>query len=293
MEWVGVRAGWPALTGVLGHGASGGREGRTHHLQPPESSGSTVGLARESPPQLWVGGTAASPPPQPGVGPQAPRVAQGAERSQWRSARVAEGDPPVHVLGPSQGSRGSPGSDLRKGALRLLPPPGLLGSLLCEAAMGTQGPAPSQSGPPRPPQEAQQVDAGCSSGVGFKSPFPGGGVTALCSGPKPGCRADCPGTRVCPVPGGRPHGPLEVSQRSCRLWSVVGAPCQVPSSRRAGPAPATAGSPLGSCRPFLSARVASTSPNPGGPCALASGLQTLTCRWSASLRVCVDTSVPL
>lgn len=29
------------------------------------------------------------------------------------------------------------------------------------------------------------------------------------------------------------------------------------------------------------------------PCALASGSQTLTCRWSASLRVCVDTSIPL
>ncbi|CAI9161163.1 unnamed protein product [Rangifer tarandus platyrhynchus] len=62
---------------------------------------------------------------------------------------------------------------------------------------------------------------------------------------------------------------------------------------RPRPVPSAAGSPLGSCRPFPSARVAGASLNPGGPCALASGLQTLTCRWSASLRVCVDTSGPL
>lgn len=44
--WGSERAACPDR--CAGPGASGGREGRTHHLQPPESSGSTVGLARES-----------------------------------------------------------------------------------------------------------------------------------------------------------------------------------------------------------------------------------------------------
>lgn len=78
MEWVGVRAGWPALTGVLGCGASGGPGGQ----DPPPSASRVIrfhswagaGIAPPPPgscrvrgcpsPQLWVGRLRLPPPPR-------------------------------------------------------------------------------------------------------------------------------------------------------------------------------------------------------------------------------------
>lgn len=78
VEWVGVRAGWPALTGVLGCGASGGPGGQ----DPPPSASRVIrfhswagaGIAPPPPgscrvrgcpsPQLWVGRLRLPPPPR-------------------------------------------------------------------------------------------------------------------------------------------------------------------------------------------------------------------------------------
>ena len=192
----------------------------------------------------------------------------------------------MHALGPSQGPRGSPRA--RSGSS----PPPPRGPCCARPWWGHRPRPPSQSGPPQPPREAQQVDARVTPWLALSLPSPGGGVTALCSRPKPECRVDCP----VPVPCARWESPwaLEVSQRSCHLWSIAGASCQVPSSGWTAPAPSAAGSPLGSSRRFPGCLCGWHFPESWRPpCPGLWVADSVTCHWSASLRVCVDTSIPL
>ena len=299
--------GRPGLTGVSGRGASGGRGGQ----DPPPSASRDIrfhsragaGITPLPPgshrvrgcpsPQLWVGGLWLPPPPR----------SRGWTPRPWGSGQHRS------PSGRSGGAHEWPGrlssarrwpftgiQGVSQGTLRLLPTPnpGLLGSLLCEAAVGAQGPAPE---PERPPREAQQVDARVFTrwlALSLPSSGDGGGVGGHrpLLRPKTECRADCPGARVCRVPGGEPVGP-EVSQRSCRLWGPVGASCQVLSSVRPTPPPPLRALPWAPPGVSQGALRGGRFPESWRPCALVSGSQTLTCRWSASLRVCVDTSIPL
>ena len=229
----------------------------------PTSPREPPGQGLPQPPALG-GRAVASPSPQvPGLDPKALGLGatQEPEWPQWRSTQVARGDSPVHALGPSQGSRESPRA--RSGSSPP-PTPGSWGPCCARPRWGHRA---------RPPREAQQVDARVFTWwLALSLPSRGWGHRPLL---RAQTRMQSRLSRVLGVPRARWESlwALEVSQRSCHLWSVIGASCQVRGPVRPPPPPPLRALPWAPPGVSQGARVAGASPNRGDPVPWPPGLR--------------------